>query len=390
VSRTVSGEVAIVGAYESPRRKAKGVHPFEIHAECVRGALDDAGLTLADVDGFCTAAGDAGEGGGYSDLFDVADYLGVHARWFDSTETGGASAIHQAGHAVSAIATGRANVVAISYAACPKSWPIEPLFWDGLTYPAAAGQFEIPYGLTLIGSYAMVAQRHMHEYGTTSEQLAHVSVTCRANAAQNPHARFRDPLTITDVLESPMIASPLRKFDCCPLTEGGGAVVLAGRERVADTPKPPVWILGSGDELSGLSLTRIPELMTTPTGAAAERAYAMAGVRPSDIDCAQVYDGYTIMVVMSLEDLGFCDKGDGGHYVASGAIAPDGALPINTDGGGLSSNQPGKRGMFNLIEGVRQIRGEGPGAQVPECRTALVHGLGGFFSASAVMILGAD
>jgi acetyl-CoA acetyltransferase len=151
-----------------------------------------------------------------------------------------------------------------------------------------------------------------------------------------------------------------------------------------------VWILGFGDELSGLSLTRIPELLTTPTAPAAERAYAMAGVSPSDIDCAQVYDGYTIMVVMALEDLGFCAKGDGGPYAASGAIAPDGALPINTDGGGLSSNQPGKRGIFNLIEGVRQIRGEGPGAQVADAKTALVHGFGGFFSTSAVMILGAD
>jgi acetyl-CoA acetyltransferase len=387
---SLSGEVAVVGAYESPRRKAPGVHPFEIHAECVKGALDDAGLTLADVDGFCAAAGDAGEGGGYSDLFDVADYLGIHPRWFDSTETGGASPITHAGHAVSAIATGRADVVVVSYAACPKSWPIAPLFWDGLTFPAAAGQFEIPYGLTLIGSYAMVAQRHMHEYGTTSEQLAHVSVTCRANAALNPDARFRDPITVSDVLESPMIASPLHKFDCCPLTEGGGAVVLTSRERAAATRRPPVWILGFGDELSGLSLTRIPELLTTPTAPAAERAYAMAGVSPSDIDCAQVYDGYTIMVVMALEDLGFCAKGDGGPYAASGAIAPDGALPINTDGGGLSSNQPGKRGIFNLIEGVRQIRGEGPGAQVPDAKTALVHGFGGFFSTSAVMILGAD
>jgi acetyl-CoA acetyltransferase len=390
VSRSLSGEVAVIGAYESPRRKAEGVHPFEIQAECIRGALEDAGLTLDDVDGFCTAAGDAGEGGAYSDLFDVADYLGIHPRWFDGTESGGASSIHQAGHAVSAIATGLADVVVISYAACPKSWPIKPLFWDGLTFPAAAGQFEIPHGLTLIGSYAMVAQRHMHEFGTTSEQLAHVSVTCRANAALNPHARFRDPLTVEDVLESPVIASPLHKFDCCPLTEGGGAVVLAGRDRAADARKPPVWILGWGDELSGLSLTRIPELMTTPAAAASKRAYAMAGVGPADIDCAQVYDGYTIMVVMSLEDLGFCDKGDGGSYVASGAIAPGGELPINTDGGGLSSNQPGKRGMFNLIEGVRQIRGEGPGVQVPECRTALVQGIGGFFSTSAVMILGAD
>jgi acetyl-CoA C-acetyltransferase len=386
----VTGEVALVGAYESPTRRAGGRHPFEIHAECIRGALEDAGLSIGDVDGFCTAAGEAGEGGAYSDLFDVADYLGIGASWFDSTEVGGASPIQQAAHAAAAIAAGRAEVVVVSYAGCPKSWPIEPLFWDGLTFPAGVGQFEIPYGITLIGSYAMVAQRHMHEFGTTSEQLAHVSVACRENAALNAHARFRDPLTVEDVLASPLIASPLHLLDCCPLTDGGGAVVLTGKQIARDTHKRPVWILGHGDELSGLSLTRIPRLMTTPTKGAAQRAFRMAGVSHDAIDCAQVYDGYTIMVAMSLEDLGFCEKGEGGPLVASGAIAAGGSLPINTDGGGLSSNQPGKRGMFNLIEGVRQIRGEGPGAQVEGCKTALVHGLGGFFSAASVMILGAD
>src|ERR1700734_1704123 len=217
----MKNDVAIVGAYESPRRSAPNVHPYQIHAECIKAALDDAGFSFSDVDGFCTAAGDWAEGGAASDILDVADYLGLKPTYFESTDVGGGSYVSHAGHAAAAIAAGYANVVVISYAACMRWWPIQQTFWDGLMLPAGPGQFEIPYSPTIIASFGMITQRHMHEFGTTPEQLAKIAVVCRANASQNVHARYRDPITVDDVLRSPMIASPLHKLDCCVVTEGG-------------------------------------------------------------------------------------------------------------------------------------------------------------------------
>jgi acetyl-CoA acetyltransferase len=387
---SLSGKAAVVGAHESPRRSANGVHPYQIHAECIRAALDDAGLDAGDVDGFCTAAGDWGEGGAASDILDVTDYLGLRPRYFESTDVGGGSYVAHAGHAAMAIALDEAEVVVISYAAVPRWWPSPVTFWDGLTQPAGPGQFEIPYSPTIIASVALLAQRHMHDYGTTSEHLARIAVTCRANAALNPDARYRDPLTVDDVVNSPVIASPLHKFDCCGVTEGGGAVVLTSAERAKDCRKPPVWILGFGEAISSLSLSRLPERLTTPAKQSGDRAFAMAGLGRDDIDTAQLYDAFTSTVAIMLEDLGFCEKGDVGAFLDSGAIDAGGTLPINTDGGGLSSNHPGRRGMFALIEAVRQIRNEGPGTQVPDCRTALVQGAAGNSSAAMTLILGGE
>jgi acetyl-CoA C-acetyltransferase len=380
-----SGQIAIVGAYESPRRKAPGVHPFEIQAECVFGALEDAGLTLAEVDGFCTAAGSPGEGGAWMDVVEVAEWLGIRPTYVDSTDIGGAAPISQAGHAAAAIAAGLAEVVVVSYAACSYSaggqFDTPPPGWGPYGY-------ETPYGFTTVASYALAAQRHMHEFGTTPEQLAAIAVQCRANAGPNPHARFREPLTVEDVLASPLIASPLHRYDCCVITDSGGAVVLVGRERAADCRKPPVWILGFGEAVGQVQMNQMWPFTETVATISGPRAMAMAGVRHEDIDCAQLYDSFTITVLLTLEDLGFCAKGEGGPYVESGAIAPGGALPINTDGGGLSSNHPGRRGIFTLIEGVRQLRGEGPGVQLADPKVVLCHGTGGSLSATATMILG--
>jgi acetyl-CoA acetyltransferase len=381
-----SGEVAIVGAYESPRRAAEGVHPFEVQQECIAGALDDAGLEIGDVDGFCTAAGDLGEGGAVADVIEVAEYLGIQPTYVDSTDVGGCSYIVHAGHAAAAIATGMADVVVISYAACPRWWPI-PGMWDAMVHPTGPGQFEMPYAPTLIAGYALVAQRHMHEFGTTPEQLAEVAVACRAHAAGNEHARYREPLTVSDVLESRMIASPLRVRDCCVVTDSGGAVVLASQRRARDCRKPPVCITGFGEAISRVLFNQMNPMTQTPATISGRRAFDMAGVRRDDVDVAQLYDAFTITPILALEDLGFCAKGDGGPFVATGAIREGGELPINTDGGGLASNHPGRRGIFALIEGVRQLRGEGPGVSVPDCRVSLVHGLGGVFSAAATMIL---
>lgn len=387
---SVAGRAAIVGAHESPRRSAPGVHPFEIHAECVAAALADAGLGAEDVDGLCTAAGDFAEGGAYTDVLDLADYLGVRPTYFDSTDVGGGSYVAHVGHAAAAIASGLAEVVVVSYAACPRWWPIPSPFWDGLQWPAGAGQFEMPYSMTLIGMFAMLARRHMHVYGTTAEQLAAIAVACRANAAHNPHARFRDPLTVEDVLESTMIASPLHKLDCCVVTDGGGAVVLTSAERALDCRRPPVWVNGYGEALGSFNLADLSGRLVSPVAVSGPRALAMAGLSPEQIDVAQLYDAFTITPLIALEDLGFCDKGDAGAFVAAGAIGPDGAIPINTDGGGLSSNHGGRRGMYALIEGVRSLRGESAGRQVADCRNAVVQGLGGIMAAATTVVLGVE
>lgn len=383
----VSGEAAIVGCYESPLRKAPRIHPFQIHADCVNRALDDAGLTLADVDGLCTAVGDIGEGGNTEDLIELAEYLGITPSWFDSTDVGGCSFIVHVAHAATAISAGLAEVVVVSYAATPRWWPLEFPSLDSPIHPTGPGQFDVPYAPTLVSLYALMAARHMHEYGTTSEQLAEIAVACRANAALNPDALYRDPITIDDVVSSPMIASPLRRLDCCVLSESGGAVVITSRERAARCRKPFALINGFGQSLRHMQISQALPLTETPAVHSGKRAFEMAGVGPDDVDVAQIYDAFTITVLLALEDLGFCAKGDGGAFVAAGNIRADGKLPINTDGGGLSSNHPGKRGIFLLIEALRQLRGEGPGHQVPDARVALVHGLGGNLSATATMVL---
>ncbi|MEZ2408901.1 hypothetical protein AB6806_18995 [Bosea sp. RCC_152_1] len=380
-------KASIVGAYESPRRQAPRLHPFALQMECISGALADAGLSLSDVDGLCVAAGDWAEGGGVSSLTEFAEYAGIRPTYFDSTDVGGCSYIVHAGHAAAAIAAGLADVVVISYASCPRWWPLTTPSFDPFVFPAGPGQFELPYGPTLISTYAMFAQRHMALYGTTSEQLAKVAVTFRQHAANNPDARFRAPLTVDDVLGSAMIATPLRKLDCCVVTDGGGAIVMTSRERARDCRSRPVHLAGFGTAVARTQISQIDHDLTTPAAMSGPRAFAMAGVSHADIDVAQLYDAFTITPMLALEDLGFCAKGESGAFVDDGHLALGGLLPSNTDGGGLSSNHPGKRGIFAMIEGVRQLRGEGPGVQVPDAEVALVHGLGGTFCAAATAIL---
>jgi acetyl-CoA C-acetyltransferase len=380
-----SGEVAIVGAYESPRRKAPGIHPFQIQAECVLGALEDAGLSLGDVDGLCSSASSPGEGGGWMDVCEVAEYLGIEPTFVDGTDTGGAAPIAQAGHAATAIAAGLADVVVVSYAGCSYSGG-----GDFDTLPSTWGPwaYEAPYGFTTVASYALAAQRHMHEFGTTPEQLAAIAVQCRANAGPNEHARYRDPITVEDVLASPIIASPLHRNDCCVVTDSGGAVVLVGKDRTGDASKEPAWLLGFGEAVGKMRTSQMSSFTETPGVASGTRAFEMAGVRPDKMDCAQLYDSFTITVLLALEDLGFCKKGEGGPFVEAGEITPEGSVPINTDGGGLSSNHPGRRGVFALIEAVRQLRGESPGVQLRDPKLAVAHGVGGQLSAAATMVVG--
>jgi acetyl-CoA acetyltransferase len=300
---------------------------------------------------------------------------------------GGCSFIVHVAHAATAISAGLAEVVVVSYAATPRWWPLEFPSLDSPVHPTGPGQFDVPYAATLVSLYALMASRHMHEFGTTPEQLAEIAVACRANAALNPDALYRDPITIDDVLASPMIASPLHRLDCCVLSDSGGAVVVTSRERAARCRSPYALISGFGQAVRHMQINQALPLTETPAVHSGRRAFEMAGLGHDDIDVAQIYDAFTITVLLALEDLGFCAKGDGGPFVAAGNIRSDGTLPINTDGGGLSSNHPGKRGIFLLIEALRQLRGESPGHQVSDARVALVHGIGGNLSATATMLL---
>jgi len=382
---SIRDEISIVGAFESPRRKEKDLHPFHILHEVVHDALADAGLTMTDVDGLCVTGGDTGEGGMLEDGIELAEYLGITPNYLETTDIGGCSAILQTAHAAAAIAAGLCDTVVVAYAACGRSYPFGPT--TAMSWPCGPGSFEMPYGLSNISAYGLYAQHHMQRYGTTAEQLASIAVTVRGNAATNPNALMRDPIEIQDVLASPLISSPFHKLDCCVVTDSGGAVVLTRADRAKDLRRKPVSILGYGEYIGKAHLNQVPDFGISPGLYSGKLAFDRAGLRPADIDVAQLYDAFTITPLLALEDLGFCRKGEAGAFVQDGHIAPKGAIPINTDGGGLSSNHPGKRGIFVLIEALRQLRGEGPGIQVPDCEVALAHGIGGFFSAASTMIL---
>ena len=372
-----SRDAAIVGIYELPERKVAGLSPLQIKAECAAKALADAGLAWSDVD----AIYDAGEaGGGMS----VAEYFGLHPRVMDTTGVGGSSYEFHAAHARRDIAAGRANVALLTYGSTQASGGGRGGGGGGGA-PDPDSNMGRPWGQTLISMYAMAAQRHMHEYGTTSEQLAEIATATRAHAMRNPDAvkamedlLFRDirETTVEDVVTSRMIATPLRLLDCCMVSDGGGAVIIASPDVARGCAKPPVWIIGAGE---AIGYRENGGDITTSAGAqAAPIAFGDAGVRPGEIDIAMVYDSFTITVLMLLEDLGFCAKGEGGAWVEGGRLRWDqaGGPALNTDGGGLSSNHPGMRGIFLLLEAARQLRGEST-SQVEGAALAVAHGNGG-------------
>jgi len=252
--------------------------------------------------------------------------------------------------------------------------------------PAA---YDALWGNSLVGSYALAAQRHMYQYGTTSEQLAEIAVTMRAHAAHNPQAQYRDPMTVEDVLSSRLIADPLHMLDCCVISDGGAACVVTTAERAADGPQRPVRVLGAAHSIThSMNISEMRDLTVSSAAQCGPVAFARAGLTPADVDVAQIYDSFTITLLLTLEDLGFCAKGDGGAFVEGGRLRYDGALPTNTDGGGLSACHPGMRGMYLIVEAVRQLRGECGVTQVPGAEVALVHGTGGMLSAGATMLLG--
>jgi acetyl-CoA C-acetyltransferase len=377
---SVWGQVALAGVYEHPARFAPDKTSYQLQAESARGALADAGLHSRDVDGFCTS------GVGPIGILSLAQHLDLRPRWLDSQAIGGSSFVSHCLHAAAAISAGLCDVVLVTYGSSAASERFAiGTGGGGLGDPP--DHFELPFGPTIVGSYALVAQRHMHEYGTTSEQLAEIAVTMRRHAGMNPHAKYRDPITVDDVLASRVISSPLHLLDCCIISDGGGALVLTSVERARDLAQPPVVILGGAEAVQHHGIGR-RDLLDIAARQSGPLAFQRAGVTHADVDCAMVYDSYTITVLATLEALGFCKPGEGGAFCADGRIGLGGALPVNTDGGGLSSNHPGMRGIFLIIEAVRQLRGQGGDAQVPGCNVALAAGSGGWLSCIGVNILG--
>jgi len=372
---TIKGKAYIVAAYEHPLRKAPNHSVAQLHAEVAKGALDDAGLSRTDIDGyFC--AGDAPG----SNVWSMANYLNLNKlRHVDSTDMGGCSYLVHVAHAAEAIAAGHCNVALVTLAGRPNSEGSSgtQVRDRGVNLPDAP--YEMPHSPVTINLYAMAAMRHMYEYGTTSEQLAWIKVAASHHAQHNPNAMLKNLVTVEEVVNSPMISDPLHRLDCCVVSDGGGAVIVARPEIAKSLKRPKVSIIGTGESTKHQMAGKVD---LTYTGAAwtGPRAFEEAGIKPADIQYASIYDSFTITVLLQIEDLGFCKKGEGGKFVADGnLISGQGKFPFNTDGGGLCNNHPANRGgMTKIIEAVRQLRGEShPKVQVPNCTLALAHGTGG-------------
>ncbi len=365
----------IAGAFEHPTRLAPDLSTAELHRECAAGALADAGLGFDDVDGYFGGRDVPG-----SNVSWQIDYLNIRPRVIDSTDTGGCSPLAQLSHAADAIAAGRCEVALITLAGRPRS---EGMRTGTAPRPGEPERpdspWEVPYRQTITTLYAMMTARHMHEYGTTPEQLAWVRVAMARHASHNPNAVFRKAVELDEVMASPVVAPPLRRMDCCVISDGGGALVVTRPEIARSLKRPGVRLIGAGHALYGSRGGRF-ELTTSGASLSGPVAFAQAGVSPRDIRYASIYDNFTVMVLMQLEDLGFCPKGEAGRFVQDGGlIAGTGRLPVNTDGGGLCNNHPSNRGgITKIIEAVRQLRGEAhPALQVPDCGLALACGPGG-------------
>ncbi len=362
----------IAGIFEHPTRKADGLSLAQIHADVARGALADAGLSKDDVDGyFC-----AGDAPGLGPL-NMVEYLNLKPRHVDSTDTGGSSYVLAVGHAAEAIALGKCSIALITLAGRPRAsgqTMVRPA-----TVPTADAPFETPFNPVIPTMYGAAAKRHMHQFGTTSEQMAWIKVAASHHAQHNPHAMLRNVVTVEDVVNSPMVADPLHRLDCCVISDGGGAIIVVAPEVARSLKRPLVSVRGAGEAIKHSDGGRID--LTYSAGVwSGPRAFNEAGAKPADIQYVSIYDSFTITVLITLEDLGFCAKGEGGKFVADGnLISGHGKLPFNTDGGGLCNNHPGNRGgMTKVLEAVRQLRGEAhPAVQVPNCALALAHGTGG-------------
>ena len=361
------------------------------HTLATRRALEDCGLEKSAIDGYMTP------GTGFASVDDaanMAEYLAIRHRWIDGTMVGGSTFEFYVQHAASAIRDGMCDVVLVTYGSDLLSRMGRMLgtstFSGGASRVKGPTGFESSWGNVLAGAYAMAARRHMYEYGTKPEQLAEIAVGVREYAGLNPKAQYRDPITVEDVLSSRMIADPLHKLDCCVISDGGGAFIMTTAERARDLRKPPVYVLGAAGAQTHWTISQMPDFTTTSAAQCAPEAFGQAGVRPEDVDTIQIYDSFTITVLLLLEDMGFCQKGEGGAFVETGALRRGGKHPMNTDGGGLSACHPGMRGIFLINEAVRQLRGEGGESQVPDCELAVACGSGGMLSCMGTVVLGKE
>jgi acetyl-CoA C-acetyltransferase len=363
----------IVGAYEHPTRKADDKSLAQLHADVAKGALEDAGLSKDDIDGYFCDTEAPGLG-----ALSMVDYLGLKVRYMDNTDTGGSAYLLHVAHAAQAIAQGKCSVALITLAGRPRAAGLnaEPVVdWNIPEMP-----FEQPYGPTVVNTYGLCAMRHMHEFGTTSEQLAWIKVAASHHAQHNPHAMLKKVVTVEEVVNSPMISDPLHRLDCCVVSDGGGALIVTSAEIAKTLKRKSVRVIGTGEAAKHPSGGQI-DLSYSAAAWAGQQAFEQARVKASDIKYASIYDSFTITALMQIEDLGFCKKGEGGKFVADGGlISGVGKLPFNTDGGGLCNNHPANRGgITKVIEAVRQLRGEAhPAVQVKNCDLALASGMGGW------------
>lgn len=382
MSHQLRGATIIRGVAESELGEVGPArHPLDLLGEAVAGALDDAGIPKSEVDGLFTAVT-----GRIMANLDVGEYLGIAPRYTDGTMIGGSSFVSHLHHAALALQAGACNVAVIAYGSTQRTDMRRP---GRMPYPPERPNHEAQARpIHPVTGYALAAARHMHQYGTTREQLAEVAVSARQWATLNPKAFKREPLTVSDVLSARTVAEPFTTLDCCLITDGGGAVVMT-RDGEYGGGRAAVHVLGVGEAHSHRAISQMPDLTVTAARESGRRAFEMAGLTPADIDVLQLYDAFTINPILFLEDLGFCAKGEGGAFVSGGRIAPGGDLPVNTNGGGLSFCHPGMYGIFTIIEAVRQLRGDAGQRQVPGVATALAHGNGGQLSSQATAILSA-
>jgi len=373
---SLRGETAVVGVGLTEFGGLPGHSHMEIMAKAIDKAITDAGIHKDEIDGIFSA--------NFVEMLTpltVAEYLGINPTYMDGTNTGGSVFVNSMQSAAAALSLGLCNVALICYGSNSATGPF--------THPPAMHTVEDVYRpRNPITPYALAANRHMHEFGTTKEQLAEVAVSARAWAQLNPAATMRDPLSVEDVVNARMIVDPLGKFDCCLISDGGAAMIMVRKDRVQDFPKKPVYMLGVGSRTDHNLISCMPDLTTTAAKEAAAAAFAMAGVSPADIDVVELYDAFTINTILFLEDMGFCEKGEGGAFVSNGNIAPGGSLPVNTNGGGLSCVHPGMYGMFLMIEAVQQLRGECGERQVDNAKLAACNGSGGFLASQVSAIFG--
>jgi acetyl-CoA acetyltransferase len=381
MSKLKRGGAAIVGAAESDIGEVEpGFNVIDLMAQGITRALDDCGLGLKDVDGLICATTQS-----RTSPLNLAEYLGISPPYIDGTIIGGSSFMFHIQHAMAALQLGLCNVAVIAYGSTQRSIGRQNASVREIN------PYETPYRPFLPSSaYALAASRHMHEFGTTREQMAEVAVAARQWALKNPVAWEKNPLTVEEVLAARMVSYPFTVRDICLVTDGGGAIVLVSPERAKSLRKKPVYVLGQGQHITHANISSMPDLTVTGALESGRQAYAMAGLAAKDIDVLELYDAFTINTILFLEDLGFCKKGEGGAFVTGGRIAPGGSLPVNTNGGGLSYCHPGMYGLFLLIEAVRQLRGECGERQVKDAETAIAHGNGGVLSSQSTVILGTE